>query len=548
MHLTYIKIKDLANIDYWESPVGGGVSILTGRNGSGKTSVLNSLRWIFNGGAMTSLLSDSSDEGWAEFGLSNGHRCVKRMWRKDGGFGYELKVFDPQGADLPAAKTLIDTWLPEACMDADAFVASTPKERAKFLLRYVQLEFTGAEVNAALYPEQPKSKVVGITDRAKAYLAEQAKKSTTANAFAGPAKAFLDTEAISLEKFEGVYALQTSRRTELNRLKDQLDGTVATLSKGLANTDEMDWGVRRYALQAQVTETEGKIAALQSRLKMESSNRLSKERASSAKRREALREAIASYVGSVRNFTAHIEQFAEGDGGTPGPMASNVRGLASSVDDFILAVGRLSEEKAGLVTFVATETAALNEHLSVQTAELESTRQESSVALGIAQAKADEQQRNQGVRDTVVEQQEYVKALEWSEADLTRSIRALEQLKTLKLRAVSIPGFGITYIKNEPRLSIDGRDFDSMNTAQQLFTSFRFMRLAKPELAFILCESSNAIDSENLETLTEAAEAAGVQFILEKCLADSQLRLVPAAQFVEAERLADAVLVKELGS
>lgn len=544
MHITAITITNLGGIELFRTPrLHRGVSIITGRNGSGKTSLLDSLRWIFNGGAMASLLKDGCDEGSAEFDLSNGYRCNKRLWRKqEGGFGYELKVFSPEGADLPGAKTLLDKWLPQSCFDADEFIAATPRERAKFLLRHVKLEFTGEELNVALTPPAPNPIIIPMTQRAVAYVAELERKKTLP---AAPGR-FDPAKVFKLEEFEAIYAQQYSRRTELNRIREQLDGTIATLSKGLGNAEEKDWVSERTRLEAEQAKISTAIATTQSGLRMASSRSISSKREEVGAFVSDLKVAISSYVGLAKTFSHHVASFGESDGSIPGDLVVNAASLMKDVDVFIAGVKRLTAAKSELSMFIVDETAYLNRVIAEQTASLEAERQGLSVDLGIAAARAEQQQQNQGVRNTISEQQEYLRAMEYTEADLTRSIRELEKLKTLKLRAINVPGFDIVYLKSEPRISIDGRDFDSLNFQTQLFMAFRFMMLANPELSFMLCESANAIDSDNIEALDRAAEKAQVQFVLEKCLADQPLKMIPADQFLEAEKAGEAVTLEHL--
>lgn len=549
MKIDFFRIKDLGNHTYFESPMDAHVLILCGRNGSGKTNIIECFRSIFYGGSTPKLIRDGCNEGFAEFRLTSGVTFKKRLWRKkDGtGFGYELKAYDPEGGELPGgAKTILDSLLPEHCFDADWFIQQSPKGRVEFLLKHVKISFTGAEINATMKRPEPNPQVIAMTARAIAYIEElQRNKSIPA------AQDKYDPEkGFTLLEFDAIYELQYSRRTQLNRVRDQLDGTIKTLSKGLSNAHEKDWSAERTRLETELREKESRIAGLKGKLLLDSEKAVNSRRSAATNEVAEIRKDISLYVGASIRFSDRVKMFGASSAIVPEKDSSEFLSLANGIAEgaatFIASVNRMATVKSELEAFEKTEAASLATTLSSELMPLESTRQSLAVDLSLARERAEQQQQQQGVRNTIAEQTEYLTALEAGELDLTHSIVELERLKTLKLRAIKIPGFNITYLKSEPRISIEGRDFDSLNFQSQLFFTFRFIMLANPNLSFIVCESANAIDADNIEALNRAAESADCQFVLEKCLADQPLRMIPARDYLLAEKAGEAITVQEL--
>lgn len=110
-------------------PAENGLTVIGGRNGQGKTSVLDSIAWALGGNRRRP--TDAKREGSAtdprlKVVLSNG-LVVERKGKNS-----DLKVTDPSGGK--SGQQLLDGFVEELALDLPRFLASSDKEKALTLL------------------------------------------------------------------------------------------------------------------------------------------------------------------------------------------------------------------------------------------------------------------------------------------------------------------------------------------------------------------------------------------------------------------------------
>jgi energy-coupling factor transporter ATP-binding protein EcfA2 len=115
-----------------------GLTIIGGRNGQGKTSVLDAIAWALGGSRRQP--SKAKREGAAgdpriSLTLSNGLKVERK------GKNSALVVSDPSGAR--AGQALLDSFVAELALDLPKFLAASPKEKAETLLQVIGV---GAEL------------------------------------------------------------------------------------------------------------------------------------------------------------------------------------------------------------------------------------------------------------------------------------------------------------------------------------------------------------------------------------------------------------------
>jgi DNA repair exonuclease SbcCD ATPase subunit len=113
-------------------PSPSGLTILGGKNGQGKTSVLDSIAWALGGNKYRP--SQAAREGsmvppYLHIVLSNG-LIVERKGKNS-----DLKVIDPNGEK--AGQQLLDSFVEELAIDLPKFMNSTSKEKANILLQII---------------------------------------------------------------------------------------------------------------------------------------------------------------------------------------------------------------------------------------------------------------------------------------------------------------------------------------------------------------------------------------------------------------------------
>ena len=113
-------------------PSENGLTIIGGRNGEGKTSVLDAIAWALGGAKMepsNPQRDDSMTPPKIDIQLSNGIRV-----RRDGKSS-TLKVLDPSGQK--AGQQLLDSFVSQFALDLPKFMTSGSREKAQTLLQII---------------------------------------------------------------------------------------------------------------------------------------------------------------------------------------------------------------------------------------------------------------------------------------------------------------------------------------------------------------------------------------------------------------------------
>jgi len=126
--LTAENVKRLSAVEI--RPDGALVQI-TGRNGAGKTSVLDSIWWALAG---TKNIQDSpihAGESKARIRLDLGDMIVERRFtgQDDGGYTTALKVTSAEGATYPSPQSMLDSMLGALAFDPLAFARKAPRDQ-----------------------------------------------------------------------------------------------------------------------------------------------------------------------------------------------------------------------------------------------------------------------------------------------------------------------------------------------------------------------------------------------------------------------------------
>ena len=113
-------------------PTADGLTVLGGRNGQGKTSVLDAIAWALGGDRRRP--TQAQREGSAvppsiRVQLSNG-LIVERKGKNSA-----LRVSDPSGARY--GQQLLDDFVTQLALDLPKFLSATPKEKAQTLLKVI---------------------------------------------------------------------------------------------------------------------------------------------------------------------------------------------------------------------------------------------------------------------------------------------------------------------------------------------------------------------------------------------------------------------------
>ena len=149
-------------------PSASGLTIIGGRNGQGKTSVLDAIAWALGGKKFEPSMAHrdgSVSDPKLHVELSNGI-IVERSGKNS-----SLKVLDPSGKK--SGQKLLDSFIENLALDLPRFMQATPAEKCKTLLQIIGV---GDELmkldneEATLYSR--RTEIGRIADQKKKYAAE----------------------------------------------------------------------------------------------------------------------------------------------------------------------------------------------------------------------------------------------------------------------------------------------------------------------------------------------------------------------------------------
>lgn len=218
IYLTRITVRDFAGVSFFEAKIGQ-VALIQGRNGAGKTSILDAIKDVFQGGSDPATIRKGCDSAEIYIELSNGYTITKVILPD----GLDLKVRNPEGGIIRAPKTWLESLAPSLSFDPVGFLNAEPRKRADWLLSKMPLVFTEEEMGNAL-----------------------------GSSFSG---------SINLEKLNEIRTGHYDKRTTINRRAEEVMGAIQTMRRSLPPEAEekIDWAGSRDQLAARHAEISGEI-------------------------------------------------------------------------------------------------------------------------------------------------------------------------------------------------------------------------------------------------------------------------------------------------
>lgn len=223
-----IQLENFCGFDHYKAECGA-VTVIEGQNGEGKTSLLDAVRTVFEGGSDPAMIRRGKEEAIVTLTLSNGYTAIKKLRPK----GFDLEVRNPDGGAIKAPKAWISQLAPAISFDPLRFLAEKPEDRAAFLLKTLPINFTAEEVNAAA-----RESIIG--------------------------------EQCSLARLNEIRELKYSERKSKNVSKRDLEGMIQVLRKALPDDDSMDWIAEREKIGSAISELKGEIRSKAAEIEAES--------------------------------------------------------------------------------------------------------------------------------------------------------------------------------------------------------------------------------------------------------------------------------------
>ncbi len=139
-----ILLENIGSLSKFEAKLGT-LTILTGDNGTGKTTLLNALRAVFEGGHDPALLRKGTTKGRVLLTLSDGVTIERTITPEKS--EYKIRTSDGSQVKKPAA--YIETLAKGFSFDPLKFLEASPKERAAYLLAAMPITFEPEEMALA---------------------------------------------------------------------------------------------------------------------------------------------------------------------------------------------------------------------------------------------------------------------------------------------------------------------------------------------------------------------------------------------------------------
>lgn len=250
MKIIELRAERFKRLSAVEISPAGDVVIVSGKNGAGKSSVLDAI-WLALGGApaardsgTTRPVKDGEADGFVRLDL--GEITVTRKWTADG--GSSLTVEGAKGKKFSSPQTLLDSLVGSLSFDPLAFSRMSPKEQRKALTEAVKLDFDPDALDAQrkeLYDERTAANRELKTLEArlssmpvpKAGIPEDEENLSDLLNELKAANAEIERQAQERRKLEEM-------RTRATALKEQIDKLRAELSslteQGKAQADLVD--------------------------------------------------------------------------------------------------------------------------------------------------------------------------------------------------------------------------------------------------------------------------------------------------------------------
>lgn len=332
VYLKHVTVKNYGGIEKFEAEFGD-VAILVGTNGKGKSSLLNTVRSMFEGGADTTLIRAGTKKAEAEFILGNGYRSVKSIQPTKA----TLDVFDKNGGKIASPATKLAAFVPKDTFSVQELLQADPKDLTALMLKYLPMTFSVEEVNTAV--RSPRV-----------------------------------SKPLALSEFNALSKSVYDERTELNRSMRDLEGSISNWEANLPKEEDRDWSKERDRLDGEIANVLQDVAALKSKLEDDARTVLTE----SKKAHQARLDAIAKEIQTLEKEASGIRlTMTENEGAMARTVANLFASERGSLDEKhkslleerggVSANADKQQQAVGIRNSIETDTARLKGYASKET-------------------------------------------------------------------------------------------------------------------------------------------------------------------------------------
>lgn len=445
------------------------LTLISGANGSGKSSLLSALKYVFDGGSSPEIIRRGTTKSIVSFTLNTGHVITKTTFAKKNragepnGFDYRLEVLSPDGLPVPAPMSFVTKLSeavavdPGAILKIDTGTIPGRKQLAELLLRLMPIEFSPEEIASVIGAEYRPGAEVRILD---------------VKALALPEPPAVAADLDGLKKYFG---LVTEQRRRVGIVKEEAGGSANDLRRSLPD------GTQDPAALAAEMET-----AEEWRREVESAiaeRRLGIERDKSAAMAGCKDLWSRAVNGTNADIDAKIEQLkAERDRLNNGHRAERDRGESE--------INRLTAIE---IASLETESKPQLEQAIGNVSRLKEVHNNSAKAIVLREQieKAETKARDHAIKYD----------------QLSEILSRLDKMRRDKLDSLPVPGVEIA----DGDVSVDGVPWRLVNTAKRVTVALQLCCLRAGEGGFLLVDNAEALDPETTEWIRRGAIAGGFQ-------------------------------------
>lgn len=276
MEAVYLKSVELIDVGIFPKLKfeAGAITILSGANAQGKSTILNAIQDVFEGGHDPSLIRNFGKPMAAEkaeiiLNISDGATIRKWITAE----GYEVKARTGEGVPIKRVKEYLETLAKSFSLDPLALLDCSAKDRIKFVQDAMPIIFTAAEVNAAL----------GVATQVK---------------------------ALDLAGIQGLRDAKYEDRKGKNGATKQLDGAIAESRQALGPDDDRDWLVEFAAIEAEINSLRTDLATAKTEIESQVQRNCNSANAVAELSIAAIKEEAAN---TLKKFEVEAAQvYAEG--------------------------------------------------------------------------------------------------------------------------------------------------------------------------------------------------------------------------------------------
>jgi len=252
--IKLIRFVNIGGIEELEIEPGA-LTMIEGRNGRGKTSVIDGILALLGSGSSSDLLREGADSGEVYAELSNGTWFRRRFTRSTN----TLTAGNPETGAISRAKAYLESLISTAALDPARFLAADDEKRAQMVVAAAPIAVTPQEIGEAL------GDIAGGIS--------------------------FDSRGHALDVINRVHKIVYDMRTGVNAVAKRLEGSLADLRDTLPS-DAPAGPVDVASVRAELVQLQEQARAAEQSIEHDTSERISNLRAI---RDEAIEAARAEF-------------------------------------------------------------------------------------------------------------------------------------------------------------------------------------------------------------------------------------------------------------